>query len=310
MSTSHHGSVETVSRYTTGIILVLLASTLSSFGWIFEGEAVARLQPLAVTCISLLVGACILLAAARTRGALNTESLRVVKSPGFLLFSLIRSAFLTLLFCYCLTLTSSTKTMFLTKIEPYLVLLIQIVWYNHKTSLQHLTLLAVHIVGAVLLSTGGEFRLSLDTLGDLLLFVAVAGNALLYMPTQRYSKSLGAMYAAGFCQGIGGLILLPFMLAFASESLRVTPEHTIGWYYAFLTVLVFHVLSTGMWFASMRHVPAWLASALRSFGPVFAAPVAWLMFDQPLSLIQTLGACLVVITSAWMVVIEKRGTAR
>jgi drug/metabolite transporter (DMT)-like permease len=196
--------------------------------------------------------------------------------------------------------------MFLTKIEPYLVLLIQIVWYNHLTSVQHLALLAVHIFGAVLLSTGGVFELSLDTLGDLLLFVAVAGNALLYVPTQKYAQALGAMYAAGFSQLFGGLMLVPFTLLLARESFVPTDEHTIGWYYALLTVFVFHVLSTGMWFASMRHVPAWLASALRSFGPVLAAPVAWLWFNQPLSWIQTAGAFLVVVTSAWMVMIEKR----
>lgn len=294
------------ARYIGGIILVLCASALSSFGWIFEGEAVARLKPIAVTCVSLLAGGFILLVAGRVRSGLHTEAVCVIKSPGFLLFSLVRSAFLTFLFCYCLTLTSSTKTMFLTKIEPYLVLLIQIVWFNHRTSVQHLALLAVHIAGALLLSTGGVFELSLNTLGDLLLFLAVAGNALLYMPTQHYSRKLGAMYAAGFSQLFGGLILLPVMLVFARDSLILTAENTIGWYYAFLTVLFFHVLSTGMWFASMRHVPAWLASALRSFGPVFAAPVAWIWFDQPLSSIQTAGACLVVITSAWMVIIEKR----
>ena len=84
------------------------------------------------------------------------------------------------------------------------MLLIQIVWYNHRTSPQHLTLLAVHIVGAVLLSTGGEFkfkfRLSLDTLGDLLLFVAVVGNALLYIPTQRSSKVWARCMQLGFAK--------------------------------------------------------------------------------------------------------------
>ncbi len=81
--------------------------------------------------------------------------------------------------------------------------------------------------------------------------------------------------------------LLRWLLLVARESLTVAPEHTIDrlpqWYYAPLTVLFFHVLSTGMWLASIRHVPAWLASALRSFGPVFAAPVAsrWLITVGP-----------------------------
>ena len=83
-----------------------------------------------------------------------------------------------------------------------------------------------------------------------------------------------------------------------------------GWYYVFATVLVFHVLSTGLWFSSVRHVPAWLASALRSFGPIFAAPIAWMLFNQALSSVQIFGAVLIVITSAWMVVLEKRQSSR
>lgn len=196
--------------------------------------------------------------------------------------------------------------MFLTKIEPYIVLLIQIIWFNHRTTWQHLTLLAAHIGGAILLSTGGHFTVSMDTLGDLLLFVAVAGNAALYIPTQRYSREIGASYAAGFSQLFGGLILVPLVVAYSTHSFTFSEEHSVGWVYVLLTVLVFHVLSTGLWFASMRHVPPWLASALRSFGPVLAAPIAWLWFNKPLTSIQTVGAAIVIITSAWMVVLERR----
>ena len=57
------------------------------------------------------------------------------------------------------------------------------IWLNHLTSSQHIPLLAVPIVGAALLSTGGAPRLSLDTLRDLFLLVAGTGNAALYTPT-------------------------------------------------------------------------------------------------------------------------------
>jgi O-acetylserine/cysteine efflux transporter len=196
--------------------------------------------------------------------------------------------------------------MFLTKIEPYIVLLIHIIWQNHRTTWQHLTLLAIHIAGAVLLSTSGNFSLSLDTLGDLLVLMAVTASAALYAPTQRYAKHLGPSYAAGFSQLFGGAILLPLVFIYSTNSFTVSEEHALGWFYVLLTVLVFHVISTGLWFSSIRHVPAWLASALRSFGPVLAAPIAWLFFDKPLTSIQTLGACIVILTSAWMVVLEGR----
>lgn len=310
MRSSAPNAVESPVRYFESIAALLCASAFSSLGWIYEGEAVARLDPLAISCVSLLGGGLILLCLARFRQGLSADALVTIRSPSFLLFSTFRSALLTLLFCYCLTLTSSTKTMFLTKIEPYIVLLIQVIWYNHRTSAKHLFLLAIHVGGAVLLSTGGALRLSLDTLGDLLVFVAVTGNAVLYVPSQNFSHRIGSTYAAGFSQLFGGMVLLPFFLLFSTDSLQLTEEHKIGWYYTLLTVLVFYVISTGLWFSSIRHVPSWLASALRSFGPLFAAPIAWIWFDKPLSELQTLGAFLVVVTSAWMVVLEKRTTSR
>lgn len=306
MRSSDSHAVESRIHYFESIAALLLASALSSLGWIYEGEAVARLEPLAVTCVSVLGGGLILLCLARFRQGLSADAFTVIRSPGFLFFSACRSAVIPLLFCYCLTLTSSTKTMFLTKIEPYIVLLIQVIWYNHRTSPKHLALLAVHIGGAVLLSTGGVLTLSLDTLGDLLVFIAITGNAVLYAPSQSFSRRIGSTYAAGFSQMFGGMMLLPFFIFFSTDSLQLTEAHKLGWYYTLLTVLVFYVVSTGLWFSSIRHVPSWLASALRSFGPLFAAPIAWIWFDKPLSEPQTFGACLVVVTSAWMVVLEKR----
>jgi drug/metabolite transporter (DMT)-like permease len=85
-----------------------------------------------------------------------------------------------------------------------------------------------------------------------------------------------------------------------------TTEHLIGWYYALATVVVFYVLSSGLWFFSLKEVPAWLASALRCVGPVIAAPIAWIVFDQRLTTLQMFGALTVVGTSLWMVVLEQR----
>jgi drug/metabolite transporter (DMT)-like permease len=293
-------------QFTASIIALLLASALSSLGWVFEGEAIDRLAPLPVVCISLLSGGAVQLVIGLLTGGKNPLSLAQATCPRFILFSVLRSAIFSLLFAYCLTLTSSTKTMFLTKVEPYIVLAIQIIWYGHRTTLSHIALLAVHILGALLLSTGGHLSLSRDAFGDVLLLVAVTGHASLYLPAQRYSHSMGSLYASGFSQLYGGIALLPFMLATSLDYFVATPTHISGWYYTSLTIVVFYVLSTGLWFFSLKDIPAWLASALRSFGPVFAAPIAWLWFNKGLSLLQTFGAGIVVITSAWMVVLESK----
>jgi drug/metabolite transporter (DMT)-like permease len=294
-------------RFYIGVAALLAASVLSSLGWVFEGEAVNRLSPVAVVCVSLTLGGISQLAIAYALGQRPTNPISSVSLKHFLAYSIIRTSVLSMLFAYCLTLTSSSKTMFLTKIEPYIVLLIQILFHGHATTRQHLTLLGIHLLGALLLSTGGHFAFSRDLIGDALIFFGVVIHASLYQPSHHYSSQLGPLFASGISQLVGGVVLIPFALLLAQSAFELTPENQVGWWYTLLTVVVFYVASTGLWFYSLRAVPAWLASALRCVGPVVAAPFAWLLFSQRLSLTQVVGALIVVATSAMMVLIEKRG---
>ena len=289
-----------------GILAVIAASALSSIGWILEEQAVRRLTPLPVVCVSnLLAGVCLIALGLRWGKGRFIDAARAV-DLSFVAFSLVRCSLIAWLFGYCLTLTISTKIMFLTKIEPYVVLLIQILFYGHRTTPAHLTLLAVHVVGAVILSTGGVVHFSTDTLGDLLIFVGVVMNALLYVPSQKYSHKMGALYANGLSQLLGGIALLPFMIWLSGHNVGFSEAHFVGWSYVLGTVAVFYIASTSLFFFSLKEVPAWLASALRCVGPVIAAPIAWLVYNESLTAAQTFGALIVVVTSMWMIVLERR----
>lgn len=292
--------------FVVGLFAVIAASALSSVGWVLEEQAIARLTPLPVICVSNLLAGVLLIALGLRWGKGRFIDAARAVGPAFVMFSLFRCALVGLLFGYCLTLTISTKIMFLTKIEPYVVLLLQILFYGHRTSRAHLTLLGVHVVGAVILSTGGDVRLSSDTLGDFLIFVGVVMNALLYAPSQKYSHEMGALYANGLSQLLGGIALLPFMAWLSGDTIGFSEGHLVGWAYVVGTVAVFYVASTSLFFFSLTKVPAWLASALRCVGPVIAAPIAWLVYNEPLTLAQTFGALVVVVTSMWMIVLEKR----
>lgn len=288
-----------------GVAAVIAASVLSSIGWVLEGEAVARLSPLAVACTSHLLGALCLLSLARMRGP--GPSLDLIKAQGLRLFffGIIRNALCTLMFATCLTLTSSAKVMFLTKIEPYLILLVDWFVYRQRTEGRQIAILAVHILGAILLSTSGKVQLSGAVAGDLLLVTAIFINALYYRPAQRLAHEFGSMWASGLSQLCGGVVLLPLMLLFSSSHLSFTEGRAVGWGYVVGTVLVFYVASTSLWFFSLKSVPAWINSALRCVGPVVAAPIAWLVFNEVLTPVQLGGAAIVVGTSILMIVVER-----
>ena len=293
------------TSFSQAVVSLLAASVLSSLGWVFEGEAVKYLSPLSVISVALLLGGTAQLVIAYLLRSIRPLHLTSKELLSFLVFSLIRTACLSLLFAYCLTLTSSSKTMFLTKIEPYIVLLIQIAFYHHRTSAKHLTLLALHLCGAVVLSTGGTLALSSSLIGDAFLFLGVIIHALLYAPAQRFSHRMGSLVASGAGQVIGGVTLLPLALSYAGADFSLSHERHLGWYYTLLTVVVFYILSTALWFHSLKGVPAWLASALRCAGPVIAAPFAWVLFGQTLTPPQVAGACTVIATSIAMVFLER-----
>jgi drug/metabolite transporter (DMT)-like permease len=54
-------------------------------------------------------------------------------------------------------------------------------------------------------------------------------------------------------------------------------------------------------------IESWLSSALRAVGPLVAVPVAWIFFDERLDEVQLLGAAIVLLTSAMISRVEKKG---
>lgn len=107
----HSASVEQ-ERFFAGVLAILCASMLSSIGWIFEGEAIARLAPIPVICAAALLGGVCLLGFGVFTGSRSLKDVLPSITPAFVFFSILRSAIISLLFGYCLTLTSSTKAMF------------------------------------------------------------------------------------------------------------------------------------------------------------------------------------------------------
>lgn len=285
----------------TALIASVLSTVLSSVAWITEREAIMNLSPLAVSSFSMLMGAPILLAIAWLSGSLPAWRAVAAHRADLLQLLITRTFAGQLFLVYALTLTSSSKVMFLTKVEPYLI----VFWFwllrGERVQPRHLTLLAVHVAGAIALSTGGDLTFQADQLGDLLVLAGIAANALSYAPAQNLAKSIGSFFTSGFTALIGGVVLLPFALLLEPSPFLTTPEALHGWKHLIITVVIFYVLSTAFWYISLKGLTAWISSALRCIGPVIAAPIAWAFYDQPLTAVQIIGGAVVLITSVLMV---------
>jgi drug/metabolite transporter (DMT)-like permease len=91
----------------------------------------------------------------------SLAEIRLLWRP-FLFVSLIRNVICFLTFDYALLCTSSAKVMFLTKMEPYLVLGLHAALYSERIARGDLLLLFIHVGGAILLLAGANLSVSFE----------------------------------------------------------------------------------------------------------------------------------------------------
>lgn len=290
-----------------GIFFAVSGSLLSSIAWVYEGEAVRHLGPWVTACSLNLLGAAFLLAYLAISGQLPRLADLKNQRRDLLSVSLVRQVVLTSLFTTALTGTEGIKVMFFTKLEPYFVLLLGWFIYKRAASLRQLLLLALHLAGAVVLSTNGEFHFGTSQASDLLVLLAVFLSAATYPHAARLAAKLGAIQTNACAMLLAGIVLLPMALAVPAAPNEGSA--LLGWKYILVTVLAFHVFGLSAWYAALPRLRDWLVSALRAVGPILGAPVAWFLFGQTFSLLQAGGALVVLVTSAIMAA-ESRRTAQ
>lgn len=298
--------VEHMITRRTAITFAILSSMLSSLGWVFQGQAVLALTPMVVASAQGLLSGLLYFAHLRWTGTKFPLGLVKQHARAIAEFTLLRGVLAGILLCYALLTTDSIKAMFFTKLEPYFVIFWSWLFTRQTISRYHAALLVVHIAGAVLLSTGGHFDLGHSQWGDLMVVVAVGLNSYTYMHAARLSKEMGAVHVNGISAIASGVCLLPLAIWLAPAS--AWNIFSLGWLNLLIVVLMFNVVALTLWYAALRHIDGWLVSALRAVGPVFAAPIAWYFWNQSLSEMQTLGAAIVLLTSAMLALAKETDT--
>ena len=278
-----------------GLLLAILSPILSSIATIFQSGASKLLTPVFIASVGSIIGGIILFFILLITGKL--PSVQKIKENKFDLTSMTVLRFIlgALIFAWALSLTTGIKAIFFTKVEPYFVLLW--FWLIQKGEVKkiHVLLLGVHIIGAILLSSGGILEFGIGQLGDVLVIIAMGLFSLSYIPGQRLSSNMGARQSSLITMGVGGLVILPFAILFAP----VTSWNvfSIGWTYMLAWIILFNVIALTMWFASLKSVKGWMVSALRAIGPIAGAPVAWLLLGEILTPLQIIGGAIVLFTS-------------
>jgi drug/metabolite transporter (DMT)-like permease len=286
------------------LIAAILSTLLSSAAWITQGEATKLLTPRVVIFFTPILTALIIGGYLTTTKQLPSLALIKTHAKDLVKLVITRNVLTLIIVTYALVYTSSTKVMFLTKMEPYIVVFWFWILLGQTISRYHLFLLLVHILGAMLLSTGGVFDLNIEQRGDLLLLFGMFITALSYIPAKRLSTAFSSAQLTFTCNAASLIILIPLFISSVLALAPATP--TTGWIYLGITVLLYNVISMVFWYYALTHLQAWLVSALRCLGPVIAAPIAILFFNQSLSGIQIIGGIVVLTTSLMMVISKHR----
>ncbi len=284
-----------------GLFLAIVSPLCSAVATVFQKGAVKELGIIAAASFAQIIGGAIVLAFSRTRS--KSAHIKVLQQNIALILrvSIIRGILGGLLFVLGLYYTEAIKAVFFTKIEPYFVIFWAWFLKGEKVRPTELGLLAIHILGAFLLSTGGNLgALSFTQLGDLFIVLSMAVSGYSYLDSRELSLRIGALRATGMTSLISGLAIAPLVLVFGPSFDDVF--NLTGWLMLSLTVVFFYLIALSAWFESLKFVPGWLVSALRAIGPLAGAPMAFFIFGDSLNYVQLLGGAAVIATSAWMVI--------
>ncbi len=297
-----------MSKETSGLIFAILSPFFSSISTIFKSGAAKTLGPLPVVGIGGLIGGVLLLIIAAIRHERISvdkikENLGDLKAIIFWRF-LLGEIFMAI----GLSQTSAIKAIFFTKIEPYFVLIFAWLFLKEKVKPYYFLLLSMHLFGAALLSTGGEFNIVGNAqIGDLFIIISMAFFAVSYKQGKDLATKLGPVSSSAISLLVASAVVLPFTFLLTPMSNLTTPSS--GWTHLIVYVILFNVFALTLWFASLKYVKGWIASTLRYIGPVLGAPVAYFLFGDTLNLTQIIGA-LIILATSFVIALEHFKTSK
>jgi drug/metabolite transporter (DMT)-like permease len=276
------------------VSLVCLSSVCSSVGLIYAGELVHQAPPLLAVGMSyLLAGVLFVITDVVRKEKINFVAIYRYRKE-LLAYTLSR-AFGAGLLAYALFLTTSAKVVFFAKIEPYLVMFWMWMMHKEKPNSKNILLLFVHITGAVFLSMGDFKPIGHEQYGDLLMLGAITCFSFSYPIVKNLSKEVDPISISAIANVSSALFLY---LAYCGYHGGFVAIPYINPYYGFMQGAVGLYIGIGLWLYTVKSLEPWIASSLRTLGPIVAAPVAWIVFDQKLTLTQIAGAAVVIVTSA------------
>jgi drug/metabolite transporter (DMT)-like permease len=206
------------------------------------------------------------------------------------------------LFSWCLLhglkYTSAINAGLITSTIPAVLVLLSFLFLKERLSVIKILAIGLSMVGLLVLNRGpngsgaGDFP-SERIWGNLLVFVAVVGEALFTVLGKQVSGKINPLQNALLLSGFGILFFAPEALIEISNSSSVpfTPVALVSllYYGVFVTVIAFL-----LWLRGVAKVPASTAAAFTAVWPISAVGLSCLFLGEPLQPSHVIGALLIV----------------
>lgn len=149
---------------------------------------------------------------------------------------------------------------------------------------------AIGVLGVAMLVLGPEA--SLDPIGVVAALAGTVSMAAGVVLTKYWGRPVDLITFTGWQLAVGGFILVPVVLITEGLPSELTGRNLAGFVWL-------AVVGTGLayanWFRGVGRLPVSMASFLALLSPLVATTIGWLALDERLSLLQALGAVLVLV---------------
>lgn len=200
-----------------------------------------------------------------------------------------------LLMTFGASLTLGIRAVFLVQLEPVFVLAWSAMLLKEKVSRFKAALSALLLIGAFILTTGGDVSvLSTVLIGDLMIIAALALLSHSYLVSARLMERANPMrlYA-----GFSAMALLVFaLLALATLPMQAFAVSAPSLALIAAASLLFNIIGFPMWLVMLKRVRPWVLASAMMVQTLAGAALSYLWLGQTLLPLQVVGGAIILIS--------------
>src|SRR5262245_44815068 len=191
---------------------------------------------------------------------------------------------------WSIKLTTVANATLLANFAPLLVAAGARIFFQERITFPLLAGMALAVVGGALLMRASLHLTLRHAWGDVVALTAAVFYAGYLLAVKRLTRS----FSTAAIMAWSSLVTTPALLVvtlLSKESLIAT--RATGWMVLVALALVSQVGGQGMITFALSHLPASFSAVSLYLQPVVAATLAWVLLNEPLSILQVLGGCAV-----------------